>query len=163
MKTELKAINKYLLITVLSSCFTAGYCQSSKTIDDHFKALMAHDVKAIAAGYSDSAKVYSPNWEGAKTGQAGVTEVYSRYFSSTPDLTYKVTNVINAGDNVIVEYTSGGTLSNPEGATPAYMKDKKYMINYCAIFTIKNNKIIKETDYFDQVAFLRQVGFFDQH
>ena len=71
-------------------------------------------------------------------------------------------NIINAGDNVVVEYTSGGTLSNPEGQTPAYMKDKKYSLNYCAIFIIKNNKIIKETDYFDQVAFLRQVGFFDQ-
>jgi ketosteroid isomerase-like protein len=42
------------------------------------------------------------------------------------------------------------------------MKGKKYTINYCAIFTIKNGKIVKETDYFDQVAFLRQVGFFDQ-
>lgn len=147
------------------SLVTAGYSvcgQSSKLIDDHFKALSNHDVKAIAAGYADSAKVYSPNWEGAKTGPAGVTEVYTRYFASTPDLAYKVIDVINAGQNIVVEYTSGGTLSNPEGSTPAYMKDKKYTLNYCAVFTIKNGKIIKETDYFDQVAFLRQVGFFDQ-
>jgi ketosteroid isomerase-like protein len=31
------------------------------------------------------------------------------------------------------------------------------------IITIKNGKIIKETDYLDQVAFLKQAGFFDQH
>jgi len=42
------------------------------------------------------------------------------------------------------------------------MKGKKYTLNYCAILTISKNKITKETDYFDQVAFLRQVGFFDQ-
>jgi steroid delta-isomerase-like uncharacterized protein len=151
------------LFVLLLLAAANAYSQSSKLIDDHFKALIGHDVKAIAAGYDDSCKVYSPNWEGAKTGVAGITEVYSRYFSSTPDIVYKVMNIIYAGENIVAEYTSGGTLSNPEGATPDYMKGKKYMLNYCAVFTIKNNKIIKETDYFDQVAFLRQVGFFDQH
>ncbi len=162
----MKLISKPAIIFCLFvSLVTAGYGvygQSSKLIDKHFKALINHDVKAIAAGYDDSAKVFSPNWEGAKTGPVGVTEVYTRYFASTPDLSYKVTYIINAGDDIVVEYTSGGTLSNPEGSTPAYMKDKKYTLNYCAVFTLKNNKIIKESDYFDQVAFLRQVGFFDQ-
>ncbi len=152
-----------LLSALLIMAVTSAFCQTSNVIDNHFKALTAHDVKAIAAGYADDAQVYSPNWEGAKTGITGITEVYSRYFTSTPDLSYQVVNTINAGENVIVEYISGGTLSNPEGNTPAYMKDKKYKLNYCAIFTLKNGKIIKETDYFDQVAFLRQVGFFDQH
>ena len=148
----------FLLLTVLCSAFA----QSSKLIDDHFKAMSNHDVTAIAVGYADDAKVYSPNWEGAKAGPVGIKEVYARYFSSTPDLFYKVSNVINAGENVIVEFISGGTLSNPENGTPDYMKGKKYTVNYCAIYTIKNGKIIKETDYFDQLAFLRQVGFFDQ-
>ncbi len=159
----LKSISKYGCLILLFSASKSGFGQSSKKlIDDHFKALKQHDVNAIASGYSDSAKVYSPNWEGAKTGSSGLTEVYTRYFSSTPDLSYQVKNIIYAGDNVVVEYTSAGTLSNPEGNTPAYMKDKKYSLNYCVVFTIKNNKITKETDYFDQVAFLRQVGFFDQ-
>jgi steroid delta-isomerase-like uncharacterized protein len=140
-----------------------AFAQSPAIIDMHFKALIQHDVKAIANGYAEDAQVYSPNWEGAKTGTAGITEVYTRYFVSTPDLTYKINNIINAGENIVVEYSVNGTLSNPEGNTPDYMKGKKYTLNYCAIFTVKNGKIIKETDYFDQVAFLRQVGFFDQH
>ena len=150
------------LLVFLIAAGNCAFSQTSKLIDDHFKALTAHDVKAIAAGYADDAKVSSPNWEGEKSGQAGITEVYTRYFSSTPDLTYKVNNIIYAGDNVVVEYDSGGTLSNPEKGTPDYMKDKKYSLKYCAVFTIKNGKIIKEADYFDQVAFLKQVGFFDQ-
>lgn len=161
MNLRLKSIAAFLTVSFLLFGIKA-YCQPSKLIDAHFEALMSHDVKAIAAGYDDSAKVYSPNWEGAKTGPTGVTEVYARYFTSTPDLSYNVTKIINAGENVVVEYTSSGTLSNPEGNTPAYMKDKKYALNYCSVFTIKNNKIVKESDYFDQVAFLREVGFFDQ-
>jgi steroid delta-isomerase-like uncharacterized protein len=151
-----------IFVALFFIAFGSVYAQSSKLIDDHFKSLSNHDVKAIAAGYAGDAQVYSPNWEGAKTGSTGVTETYTRYFSSSPDLFYKVTNTLLAGDNIIVEYISGGTLSNPESGTPDYMKGKKYTINYCAIFTIKNGKIVKETDYFDQVAFLRQVGFFDQ-
>jgi len=153
---------KSILVLALVIAGSRAFSQTPRLIDDHFKSLIAHDVKSIAAGYADDAQLLSPNWEGPKVGLSGVTEVYTRYFSSTPDLVYKVVNVINAGENVVVEYTSGGTLSNPETGTPGYMKGKKYMLNYCAVFTIKNNKIIKESDYFDQIAFLKQVGFFDQ-
>lgn len=159
---NMKTAIKLSLVLVLLILCDKTFAQTSKLIDDHFKALIAHDVKSIAAGYSDDAQVLSPNWEGTKVGPAGMTEAYNRYFSSTPDLGYKVVNVINAGENVVVEYTSGGTLSNPEAGTPDYMKGKKYMLNYCAVFVIKNGKIVKESDYFDQVAFLRQVGFFEQ-
>jgi len=54
-------------------------------------------------------------------------------------------------------------MAKPENGEPDYMEGKKYMLQCCAIFVIKNNKIIKETNYFDQVAYLRQVGFFDKH
>ena len=140
-----------------------GYCQSAAVINAHFDALIKHDVKAIASGYADTAKVFSPNWEGAKIGPAGLTETYNRYFASTPDLSYKVNHIINAGNEVIVQFTESGTLSNPESGTPDYMKGKKYTLDCCAVFSVKGNMIVGETDYFDQVAFLRQVGFFDQH
>ncbi|MBB3054000.1 nuclear transport factor 2 family protein [Mucilaginibacter gotjawali] len=152
-----------IIALILQAVADCAYSQSIGVISRHFEALSKHDVKAIAAEYADSAKVYSPNWEGAKTGKAGISEIYTRYFASTPDLLYKVNHIINAGEYIVAEYTVSGTLSMPEANTPAYMKDKKYMLDYCAVFTIKGDKIIKETDYFDQVAFLRQVGFFDQH
>ncbi len=144
---------------------TAGIavCQTpADAITQHFNALKKHDVDAIVAGYASDAKMYSPNWEGVKMGSADIRIVYTRYFSSTPDLTYEIKNIINADSEIVAQYTASGTLSNPEGETPAYMKGKKYSLNYCAIFILQNNKIVQETDYFDQVAFLKQVGFFDQ-
>jgi len=152
-----------LALLLLPTINSKVYGQSANLIDAHFKALINHDVSAIAAGYANDAEIYSPNWEGAKKGREGATEVCSRYFKSTPDMAYKVNRIISAGNDVVVEYTSTGTLSNPENGTPSYMKDKKYTVNYCAVFTLKGGKIIREADYFDQVAFLRQVGFFDQH
>lgn len=144
--------------------FSAGnLAAQSSIIDDHFKAINDHDVKAVASTYAQDAQIFSPNWEGAKMGPDGATEVYGRYFKSTPDLAYRVMNVIHADNTIVVEYSFSGTLSNPEAGTPDYMKGKKYATQGCAIFILKDNKIAKETDYFDQVAFLKQVGFFDQN
>lgn len=157
-----KAFLLCLVIGVFTGLTKPVFAQSG-AIEAHYKAINDHDVKAIAAGYTADAAVSSPNWEGAKAGPDSIAVVFKRYFSSTPDLAYTVTNVIDAGNTVVAEYTFSGTLSNPEGNTPDYMKGKKYTLKGCAVFVLKDGKIAKETDYFDQVAFLRQVGFFDQN
>ncbi len=124
--------------------------------------LNKHDSVALTALYSDSAKIQSPNWEGTKTGLTEVRGVYSRYFTSTPDLHHKINNIISTDTAVIIEYDFYGTLSNPEESTPAYMRGKKYTLSACSIMSIRNGKIIRQESYFDQVAFLRQMGFFEQ-
>ncbi len=153
----------FVSVIILLIGVKTTYAQSSDLIAEHFKALNSHDIKTLASEYADDAQIFSPNWEGAKVGPAGIMEAYTRYYKTTPDLAYTITNTIKAGDNVIVEYSWSGTMAKPEPGEPAYMEGKKYTLKSCVIFVIKNNKIIKETNYFDQVAFLRQVGFFDQH
>jgi len=91
----------YCVVFVLAFATGSAFGQSSKLIDDHFIALNRHDVKAIVAGYSADAQIYSPNWEGVKTGAEDISIIYTRYFTSTPDLSYKVTNTIYAGDHQI--------------------------------------------------------------
>jgi len=156
----------FIILSFVVLCLVGAQrisAQSSRIIDEHFKALNSHDIKAIAAGYGSDAQVFSPNWEGAKAGPDSIADAYRRYFKTSPDLAYTVANTIAAGNSVIVEYSWTGTMSDPEQGEPDYMKGKKYTLTACAIFVLKDNKIVKETDYFDQVAFLRQVGFFDQH
>jgi len=154
-------IRKIFFAILLAGTASIAMAQSN-LIEEHYKAINAHDIKAIASGYAADSQLISPNSEGAVNGIEGATNFFTRYFKSTPDLAYTVTNMITANNNVIIEYTFAGILSNPEAGTPGYMKGKKYTLKGCAIFEIKDNKIVKETNYFDQVAFLRQVGFFDQ-
>jgi len=47
--------------------------------------------------------------------------------------------------------------------TPDYMRGKKYSLQNCTRMSIMNGKITWQVSYFDQVAFLKQVGFFEQH
>ena len=125
-------------------------------------ALNRHDTLALSALYADSAKVFSPNWEGAQTGPPGIRGVYRRYFTSTPDLQHRLIHLIVTDSALVIEYFQGGTLQNPEGGTPAYMQGKKYELQCCTRMDIRNGKIQQQISYFDHVAFLRQMGFFEQ-
>jgi predicted ester cyclase len=137
--------------------------QSTDRIREHFRILNSHDLKAQANEYANDAQVFSPNWEGAKVGPSAITEAYTRYYKTTPDLTYRVSNMIRSGDNVIVQYSSSGTMVKPEAGRTSLYGGQKNSLQNCVILVLKNNKIVRETNYFDQIAFLRQVGFFDRH
>ena len=89
--------------------------------------------------------------------------IYRRYFSSTPDLEQKITHLVSTDSCLVIEYDSWGTLSNPEQQTPEYMRGKKYLLHNCTRMTVREGKIIQQKTYFDQVSFLRQMGFFEEH
>jgi hypothetical protein len=68
-------------------------------------------------------------------------------------------------DAVVLEYSSSGTMtqSELEVAIPDYFRGKPYTLHHATRITVKGGKITSEMTWFDQVAFLRQMGFFDQH
>ena len=152
------------LLLLCLICVVATSCGNGNKslIQHHFNALNRHDLKQLVADYDAKAQVTSSGWDGIHNGTGEVNKAYSRYFHATPDLRFDIGNVYFSSDSVaVVEYTQSGTLAAPEHGEPTYMAGKKYILNTCTIFTIKNSKIVKETTYFDQVSFLRQVGFFE--
>lgn len=155
----------YVLIT---GTLCIGYSSHSQTLNtrdlatEWINILNKHDTIALASLYSDSVQLESPNWEGIRTGLAVVKETYSRYFTSTPDMQQEITDIIATDSTIVIEYTFRGTLLNPEKNTPEYMRGKKYNLSACTVMSIRKGKITKQQTYFDQVSFLRQVGFFDQ-
>ena len=153
-----------LIITALPVCgFTQYVTASIKLVQDLFAAINKHDSIAVGAFFADSATLESPNWEDVETGRQAAITVYSRYFKGTPDIRYIITHIVATDNEVVVEYTFAGKFSNPEGSSPDYMKDKEYSLKGSTRYNISRNKIINSISYFDQVAFLRQVGFFEQH
>lgn len=133
------------------------------TVDRYFKALNKHDTVQIANFFADTAKLESPNWDGSKKGPAGAKEVYGRYFASTPDLKFTITQLTIGPSTAVVEYTTEGTLQKAEAGTPAYMLGKKYVLKNITRLNVEGGKIIDSESYFDQVSFLKQMGFFEKH
>lgn len=157
-KTNLLPVYLILSILVIS-------CSKPKKqlIEDHFNALNRHNIKMLIKDYAPDVDVTSSAWVGIHKGTREMMFDYGRYFHETPDLKYDIENVYFSGDSVItVEYTTSGTVTNTAKDTPVGMIGKKYILNNCSIFTIHNNRIVKETTYFDQFAFLKQMGLFDQ-
>ena len=165
MKT-LKLISLKLGIIYLVLLEVPAFSQSKliKQIAlDQFSAMNAHDIPKICAAYAATASIESPNFPSAKIGPSGIKEVYSRYFAATPDLHFTLKHLFVNDSTAILEYAFAGTFSNPEPGTPEYMKGKKYSSETCTIFEIRNGMIVRSASYFDQVAFLRQTGFFDHN
>ena len=131
------SITAFSILSLVAGCETHRIGENTALIRTWIELLNKHDTVAIANMYSDSAHLESPNWEGIKTGPAEIKTVYARYFSGTPDLHHLITHLITTDSSIVVEYISEGTFMNPENGS--------------------------QKNYFDQVAFLKQVGFFDPH
>jgi steroid delta-isomerase-like uncharacterized protein len=131
-------------------------------VNQKFAAMNKHDISAIAKLYADNAIITSPNMEKAETGQKGISAVFGRYFTTSPDMVYTISRILTGDSSVTVEYTFSGTMKHLEASVPQYMLNKAYSIKCCNVMEIRNGKITADESYFDQVAFLRQVGFFDQ-
>ena len=153
-----------LFVQAAGNCYSQGNSamENKKLVMSWIQAINKHDTNAIGAYYDDRAQLESPNWEGTKTGKQAAMEIYGRYFLSTPDLRYELSNLIITDSALVVEYMSYGTLMNLEKNTPAYMRGKQYALKNCTRMDMRNGKIMKQASYFDQVAFLRQMGFFDR-
>ena len=150
-----------LLITNVSDAQRENY-ENNRLVERWFEHIADHDTLGLAMMYADTAIIESPNWEGTKKGPAAIREIYSRYFTTSPDLTHRQVNIFTNDKTIVIEYIFSGTMVDPEKGSPAYMRGKKYTLKACSRMNIENGKIAAQSYYFDQVAFLRQVGFFDQ-
>lgn len=158
----MKKIIVFIAMLLVNSSFAQSRMNMHQLVNYLFDAMNQHNAVAIAQLYAENAEIESPNWEGVKKGAASAQEIYSRYFTSSPDLKYIITGIYIDSATVIVEYTSDGTMLQLEANTPKYMLGKHYTLKNITRLQIVNEKIIRSVTYFDQVAFLRQVGFFDQ-
>ena len=95
---------------------------NKKLVQVWFKNLASHDTVALAAMYTDSALIESPNWEGTKKGASAIREMYSRYFTSSPDLAHSMIHVFTNDKTVVIEYSFSGTMTNLEGTSPEYVR-----------------------------------------
>ena len=157
---------KYRFIVVgIALCFSSMPVHSQvnlkKTAMAWLETLNKHDTVSLGSFYAADVEVESSNWDGIKKGRSEAVTVYTRYFMGTPSLAHVLKHIYISGDHVILEYVSSGIFEHPEPGTPDYMKGKKYELKNCTILSFKNGKIIRQVNYFDQVAFLRQVGFFE--
>ena len=86
---------KPFLLLLSLSIFACS--RENKTVTDGAKAridlMNQHDLDNLGKLYADSAQIESVGFDKIEIGPEGIKGVYTRYFESSPDLAYDITNM----------------------------------------------------------------------
>jgi steroid delta-isomerase-like uncharacterized protein len=94
------------------------------------------------------------------TGRAALIEMLSAFYEGFPDVRHEIVDCVEAGDKIAVELTISqthtGTFRTPMGNIPA--TGRTVVIESVDVVNVKDGKIASWHTYFDQMAFLAQLG-----
>ncbi|MBC5773583.1 nuclear transport factor 2 family protein [Pontibacter sp. KCTC 32443] len=132
-----------------------------KVMHQMFEAFNSHDLAAMQTLYADSVVFMSPEMEKPVVGAHHVKTIYGPLFEMAPNVKDEVKHYIHSNGEVAVEFVSTGTIENISPDDPAQMKGKTFELKIFARLKVKDGKIIEDVSYFDQMAFLKQVGLME--
>ncbi len=146
MKYLMVAISALFVFTI--GCGT-GTNSGQETIEknigivkDVYRHFNAHDWRAMAALYSDSAEFKDPSFGTGIVRQSRrqTEEKYAALQRMFPDLRDDVVQIYPSGtDHVVVEFVSSAT--QPDG--------QRFTLPICTIFELRNGVIVKDFTYYD--------------
>jgi len=126
--------------------------------DRYTDAINAHDAQAIGALYADDGVLSDPT--GEFRGPEAIVQYWESFFTAFPDLSGRDEFKAESGDTAINEWSASGThsgpLETPEGTIPA--TGKQATLRGCDAITVQNGRITSHRVYYDQLAFMTQLG-----
>jgi steroid delta-isomerase-like uncharacterized protein len=136
----------------------------SRAVEEHirsyFDAIARRDVEAVAKHWSpDGVEDIVP--QGVYRGPAEIAAMFRDLVASTPDLETTVTRVVTDDRHAVVEWRMSGTFSGAPfmGIEPT---GKRIELRGLDIFEVEDQKIVRNTAYYDGASFARQIGMLPQ-
>ncbi len=94
-------------------------------------------------------------------GPEGHKQVMNLIYQGLPDFHINIENIVGDGDTVVYYGTFEGTHKGEfAGVKPT---GKHVIVNDCAVFRIKDGKIISEKGYSDMLGLMQQLGATPSH
>ncbi len=135
------------------------------TFNKYKDAWNNHDAKALASQFEEGGTFFSPAAGQTLSGPA-IAGFVQGLFVAMPDLQVEVQTLDPFGTGMLVErWIVKGTWTQPFPAGPLAGKPatgKSFVLPGVSIFEIRNGKIVNDTQYWDQLAFLSQIGALGQ-
>jgi steroid delta-isomerase-like uncharacterized protein len=129
---------------------------SMQTIERHVEAFRAKD--ADAEPWSADAELVTP--VGEFHGRDEVLGFMGVYWQAFPDARLEIVRSITEGSMAVAEGmmtgTQTGTFQTPDGELPP--SGRRVEIRWMAFYEVRDDEIVSEHLYFDQVQFLTQLG-----
>lgn len=121
-------------------------------------ALNAHDPEAVAALYTDDATVTQAVQDGSTfSGRDAIEAWIAANFAGIPDLTVTTESVVSEGGRIAWAWVYRGAYSGQFPGLPAG-QGQPITLPGASFLALREGKIASETIYFDNRAFLTQVG-----
>jgi len=131
--------------------------QILRTIDQQDEAFNRHDAAAIAATYSDDARLRDQAMPGPVEGREGVRDYIDGYMKAFPDLRWERIGVEVDGNVGVEEWRASGTHEGDlAGLAPTH---RRMAVDGCSVLYFEDDGLVhEEHNYWDEAAMLRQLG-----
>lgn len=167
-----------LAVLMLAGCATQGSGASSsgtsartgtsaaggaamKMASDGSALWNSHNIQELAKVYAPNATFSSP----LMPGPVPVKEMFASLqslFAAVPDAKVQVLSAVPAGDNMVVEqWVVTGTWTAPFTSGPLAGLNptgKQFSLPGASIYQLQDGKVVAETQYYDQLTYLAQLG-----
>lgn len=135
-----------------------GAASLDPVVGAFFEAVDDHDWDGLRAILADGGRCTMPDAD--VEGADAVVEYLQRMAGVFPDGRHSVETALSVGDTVATEGvwtgSHGGPLPTPMGEVPA--TGRRLAISWAAFFTVRDGRVQAGRMYFDQLAFMVQLG-----
>lgn len=125
-----------------------------------YEAFNARDMDMLADQYTEDCELLSEPSGERFTGRDGVKRYMQRWITAFPDGMVTVTNVVPAGNTVVLEFrgrgTQTGTLDMPAGRIAPTGRTAE--VPFCEVLEFANGRIARQRSYYDAATMARQLG-----
>jgi len=132
---------------------------SKKLVEEFIKVVNSHNANKIISYFSDDGILENVPLGIATHGKEEITAYTKTMLIDYPDVNFELKSVFGAGDWAGDEWVMTGTFANntmSKNAVPA--TGKTFSVRGTSIYKIRNGKFARESNYYDNVSFLQQVG-----
>ena len=138
-----------LFVTSLASARPAGAADIAQQLID---AWSNHDADKVASYFSDNVTYEDVTLGAVMHGPAEVKNFAAKWFTQSPDSKFTVTSSFLEAGHGYCEWVVTGT---DEGI---FKTGKKFSVRGVSIFDGSQEKITRETDYWDMGTMMKQLG-----
>lgn len=151
-----------VVVFVLAGCTTIGQTggaaasRADRIVDDWAAFWSSHDLEKGLALFTDDCVYEDVTFGAVNKGKAELRNFANSNFAAFPDLKIQLTTRVIAGNRAAMEWVMTGTHKGDLPGMPA--TNKSFSVRGATVLELRQGKISRDSDYWDSVTLLKQLG-----
>jgi steroid delta-isomerase-like uncharacterized protein len=129
-----------------------------KMYQDCVGAWNSHQVDKLLSYVTDDIVYEDVPMAKVARGRAEMKALVTEMFATFPDFKLETKSLLASGDRAAAEWVMTGTFLGEIKSAGLKPTGKSFSVRGVSMFELNGEKVRRETDYYDGVTFLRQIG-----